>query len=186
MKEALPHCLLMTAYGMTEIGGGVSVTLPNELLEHPTTAGHLIRGTRVKLINDQTGERCGINEEGEIHIKTSIPPMGYFRDEKANLSAFDQEGFFITGDIGYFDEVGRLYISGRKKEMFKVRNFVIWPAELEDVIQKHPAVRYACVVNVYDEEVASDLAAAVVVKNEQLQVTEDEIIKLIAGKLTQK
>lgn len=182
LKEILPHCILMTAYGMTE-AGGVSVTLPKELEEHPTTVGHLIRGVKVKIINELTGERCGIGEEGEIHIKSTVPAMGYFRDEHANESAFDMERYFITGDIGYFDEIGRLFMSGRKKEMFKVRNFVIWPAELEDAIQKEQAVRVACVVNVYEDEIASDLAAAVVVRNEHHSITEDEIYKLIAGEI---
>lgn len=136
----------------------------------------------MKIINENTNERCGISEEGEVYVKTTIPAMGYFRDEVANRSAFDEEGYFITGDIGYFDEAGRLFISGRKKEMFKVRGFVIWPSEIEDVILKNHAVRYACVINVYDDGIASDLAAAVIVRNEQYTITKDEICKLVTGK----
>lgn len=182
MKEILPQCAFMTAYGMTELGGMVSVSMPKELENHPGTVGHLISGVHVKIINENTNERCEMEEMGEILIKTSISPMGYFRDDAANKSAFDKEGYFISGDIGYFDVAGRLFISGRKKEMFKVRNFVIWPTEIEDIIQKNHAVRYACVVNVYEDDIASDLAAVVVVKNEHHEITEDEIYKLVAGK----
>lgn len=181
MNAAIPHCGLFVSYGLTEISG-ISLALPNELETNPTTVGQLFGGIFVKVINEKTEEKCGIGEEGEIYIKAPVQPMGYFRDPSANERAFDKEGYFVTGDIGYFDKEGRLYISGRKKEMFKVRNFVIWPTELEDVIQKNPAVRYVCVVNVYDTEIMSDLPAAVVVRNEQFTITEDAIFALIAGR----
>lgn len=186
MKEFLPHCAFMSAYGITEIGGGISLTMPNELEQYPGTVGQLFNGVQIKIIDENTNQKCGIDQKGEIYIKTTIPSMGYFRDDAANVRAFDDEGFFITGDIGYFDKTGRLYISGRRKEMFKVRNFVIWPTEIEDVIQMNQAVRYACVVNVYEDEIASDLVAAVVVKNGTFETTEDDISKLVASMILEQ
>lgn len=126
--------------------------------------------------------KCGIGEEGEIYVKPPIPFMGYFRDAEANRSAFDCNGYFVTGDIGYFDETGQLFISGRMKEMFKVRHYVVWPSELDDILQKHEAIRNACAVGVFDDETASDLAAAVVERNDACAITEEEVYRLISGK----
>lgn len=172
--------MLLTGYGTTENAGGLTGVEPME--DQPDCVGHLIPGVQIKIISDD-GHKCGVNEEGEIYSKTPVRSMGYFRDAEANQMAFDADGYFRTGDIGYFDEEARLHLSGRKKEMFKVRNFAIWPSELDNVIQKHPGVRYASVVNVFDEDLTTDLAAAVVVKNNQLNVTEDDIYALIAGSI---
>lgn len=182
MKEVIPHCIFRTSYGLSETGGGVSMTRPKELEECPNTVGRLVPGVRVKIVNIDTNEKCGIGEEGEICVKIPVPIIGYLRDETANKTSFDDEGYFITGDIGCFDETGRLFVSGRRKEIFKNRGFSLWPTEIEDIIQKHQAVRHACVVNVYDDEIMSDLVTAVVVKNEHHPITADEIYSLIAGK----
>lgn len=182
MKEIIPNCIFMTAYGLTELGGGATITSPGELEEHPNAVGCLMPGVQMKIIDENTNENCGIGESGEVYVKIHVPSMGYLRDDVANRNAFDKDGYLITGDIGHFDESGRLHISGRKKDIFKSRGFSIWPAELEDIIQKSPAVRYVCVVNVFDEEIMSDLPAAVVVKNEHHSITQEEIYTLVAGK----
>lgn len=183
MKKVMPKCLLLTTYGMTEVGGSLSCTTPNELEEYPNSSGRLVPGVEVKIIHEETGKKCGINEEGEIYAKVPVPSMGYYKDEIATREAFDDEGYFITGDLGYFDETGRLYIVGRKKEIFKNRGFAIWPAELENLIIKHPGVQAASVVNVYDNDVLSDLPAALVVKADGSSITEEEVYAIIAGEI---
>lgn len=167
---------------MTEICGSASCTLPNELEEHPNSGGQLVPGVQVKIINENTGEKCGIGEEGEIYVKMAIPTLGYYKDETTTKNSFDKDGYFISGDLGYFDESGRLIIIGRKKEIFKNCGFAVWPAELESLIVKNPAVQDACVVSVYDDEIMSDLPAAVVVRRENHSITKDEIYSIIAGK----
>lgn len=182
LKKLAPKCLLLTTYGCTEIGGGATCTLPNELEDHPNSGGRLVPGVEMKVIDVKTGEKCGIGEEGEIYIKMPMPSLGYYKDETATQNSFDEEGYFISGDLGYFDESGRLIIIGRKKEIFKNCGFAIWPAELESIIINNPAVKEASVVSVYDEQIMSELPAAVVVKKENHSITEDEIYSIIAGK----
>lgn len=182
MKKRIPKCLLLSAYGMTEIGGSASCTLPNELEEQPNSGGYLVPGVSVKIIDEKTGTMCGISEEGEIYIKVQIPTLGYYKDETATRNSFDSDGYYISGDLGYFDEAGKLIIIGRKKEIFKNCGFSIWPPELESIIVKNPAVKDACVVCVYDDDIMSDLPAAVVVKKDTHSITEDEIYSIIAGK----
>lgn len=183
MKKALPKCFVMSAYGMTEVCGGVSCTVPTELEEYPKASGRLMTGVKVKIINQNTEEKCGVGEEGEIYVKVPIAPMGYYKAEAVTQSSYDSEGYFITGDLGYFDEAGRLYINGRKKEVFKSRSrFSIWPGELENIILKHPDVQVVSVVSVHDDETISNLPAAVIVKKESCSITVDEVYKMIAGK----
>lgn len=169
--------------GMTEIGGSASCTAPNELEEYPNSGGRLVPGSAMKIINENTGEKCGIGEEGEIYVKIPIPCLGYYKDEEATRKAFDDEGYFITGDLGYFDDSGRLIIIGRKKEIFKNCGFAIWPAELEDLIIKNPNIKEAAVVSVFDDEIVSDLPAAIVVKKGDTSITENDVYSIIAGKM---
>lgn len=181
-KKIIPRCVMLTGYAMTEVPTGVTIALSDELIKNPKCVGYCVPGVQIKIINEITGENCGIDEEGELCVKGPIPPLGYFRDEVATKNAFDEENYFITGDIGAFDESGRLRIVGRKKEIFKNRGYSITPSEIEDVILKHPAVQSACVVSVFDEEVVTDLPAAVVIRKDQQSITEDEIYSLVAGK----
>ncbi|XP_055297009.1 probable 4-coumarate--CoA ligase 1 [Sitodiplosis mosellana] len=183
LKKLVPKCLLLTTYGMTEVCGSATCTLPNELEEQPNSGGRLVPGFIIKIINENTGEKCGIGEEGEIYIKTLMPSVGYYKDETATRNSFDKEGYFISGDLGYFDGSGRLIIIGRKKEIFKNCGFAIWPAELESLIVNNPAIKDASVVSVFDDDIMSDLPAAVVVKKESHSITEDEVYAIIADKL---
>lgn len=182
LKKVIPKCILLTAYGMTEVCGGVSCTERNELEEHPKSSGRLMIGTKVKIIDETTGERCGIGEEGEICVKVPIPAIGYYKDETTTRNSYDSEGYVITGDLGYFDESGRLHINGRKKEIFKSRGFAVWPTELENLILKHSDIQSVSVVSIYDDEIVSELPAAVVIKKENSSITADDVYTIVAGK----
>lgn len=179
----LPKCCLLISYALTETFNVLSTGIHEDLLKYPNVVGRLAAGVQLKIVNVTTGMKCGIDEAGEICVKFPIPLMGYFRDDEANRIAFDCDGYFMTGDVGYLDGAGRLFVNGRNKDMFKVRNNVIWPSELEDILQKHEAIRNVCVVGVFDEETATDLAAAVVETNDGYTITKEEVYKLISGKI---
>ncbi|XP_055297897.1 uncharacterized protein LOC129566201 [Sitodiplosis mosellana] len=183
MKKVIPKCIVLTIYGMSETCGAVSCTMPTESEECPHSCGRLITGAKIKIINQETDEKCGIGEVGEICIKIPIPPMGYYKDEAATRNAYDNEGYFSSGDLGYFNETGRLYIIGRKIEIFRSREFDIWPGELENIILKHSAIRDVSVVNVYDDDIVLELPAAVVVKKEDSSITADDVYAIVADQL---
>lgn len=170
---------------MTEIGGSASITKPNELDEYPNTVGCPLPGVSMTIISPETNERCGIGEEGEICIKIPIRVLGYYENEEANRAAFDAQGYFITGDIGHFDESGRLFVAGRKTEIFKNCGRFVSPIELENIIIKHPHVQEVCVVSVFDDEIVTDLPAAVVVRTKNSLITENDVYSMIAGKYSQ-
>lgn len=135
LKRIQPQCFIMTAYGATETGGGISATMPMELEKYPNSVGQLMHGVHVKIIDEKSRKRCGIDEEGEILVKIPIP-IHYYYDDDANKLAFDTDGYYATGDMGYFDANGRLYVSGRKKEIIRVRNFGVKPNEIEEILGK--------------------------------------------------
>lgn len=161
------------------------MTSPTDLERYPGTSGCLMPGVHMKIIDEISNENCGIGEKGEIYLKLAIPSMGYFRDDDANRNAYDADGYFKTGDIGYFDDAGRLYVSGRKKEIFKNRGHAIWPAEIEDILLKNHSIREVCVTSVFDDDMVTDLPAAVIVKNENQAITRDEVYAIVAGKISE-
>lgn len=179
-KKIQPQCFFITAYGATEVGGGISATMPMELDTYPNSVGQLLHNIKVKIVDENGQKRCGIDEEGEIFVKIPIP-IRYYMDDEANELAFDTDGYYATGDIGYFDENGWLYISGRKKEVFRVRTFGVKPSEIQDILIENSAIQNACAVNVFDSEQMTELAAAVVIKNDRYAITEAEIYSMIAG-----
>lgn len=179
MKKFIPHCMKLNGYGLTEVGS-ISFTAPMELEKYIGTVGMLTSNVEVKIINE-SGEKCGVGEEGEIFAKTPISYLGYYKNEEATKKSYDEEGYFMTGDLGYFDETNRLYIIGRKNEFFKSRDFAISTAEIENILLENQAICAACVVSIYDDKMITNLPAAVVVKNEQYSITEEKVYSLIAG-----
>ena len=85
-----------------------------------------------------TGDKCGPNVEGELYVKTPYLTLGYIGI--SNDKVFDSDGFFKTGDIGYYDSEGLLYFSDRLKDLIKVGLQHVYPAEVESVLQSHPDV----------------------------------------------
>lgn len=176
MRKHLPNGDIYVTYGLIETCGGVTINYPRK----PGTIGHLTEGMRVKIINED-GEKCGLNESGEICMQAPVPFLGYFDDEESTANAFDSDGWFLTGDIGHFDEEGYLWLVGRKKDIFKYCGLHITPSEIEDIIMNHPAIAQVCVVGIPDL-ISLHLPAAVCVRLESSAVSEEDIANLVTRK----
>lgn len=133
----------------------------------------------MKIVDDD-GNRCGVNVDGEICLKTTYKFIGYYNNREATEELFDKEGFLKTGDIGHFDEDGDLFIVDRKKDLLKYCNFQISPSEIDSYLIESPAIKSACVVGIPDPLV-TDLPAAVVVRADGSNITEEEICNMVAG-----
>lgn len=177
VNEYLPNGEVNIGYGLSELGGVISVDIP---FSGRDTVGKLFAGSQVKIIDDN-GNRCGINENGEICIKQLYKSLGYYGNEEATKQLIDDEGFIRTADIGYFDEDGYLYIVDRKKDLLKYCSFQISPAELESYLIKFNGIKTVCIVGVNDQT-SGDLPAAVIVKNDREDITKEEIDKQVSGK----
>lgn len=105
-------------YGMSEASTTIAIDYPN--YSGSNTVGKLLNGYTVKMVDD-FGNRCGIGVDGEICIKSKFMFTGYYDDVEATNAMFDSEGFLLTGDLGYFDENGNLFVVDRKKEIILYR-----------------------------------------------------------------
>ena len=151
--------VIYSLYGSTEVSY-VSVAGPRDLREAPGTAGRLVRGVTVRLVDDD-GNDVGAGETGRIFAGSPLAFEGYTSGEdKARLGKLTS-----TGDVGRFDDDGRLYVEGRDDDMIVSGGENVFPAEVEDLLHQHPDVADAAVVGVEDERFGQALVAHVVLRD---------------------
>ena len=107
--------------------------------------------------------------------------LGYCNDEKATSCTIDKDGWLHTGDVGYYDEDGYFYIVDRLKELIKYKGYQVPPAELEAILLTHQGIVDAAVVGFPNEE-AGELPIAFVVKEQNANISADEVIAYVNGK----
>jgi len=158
----LPFQTLMTGYGLTE-AGNVTLSRPGDSFEDvATTAGLPCEGVEVRIADD-----------GEVLVRGYGVMQGYLDEPEATARAIDDDGWLHTGDLGNFDDAGRLRVVGRKKDMFIVGGFNAYPAEIEGFLLEHPAVAQAAVIGIPDDRLGQVGKAFVVAKT---KVSEDELL----------
>jgi acyl-CoA synthetase (AMP-forming)/AMP-acid ligase II len=133
-------------------------------------------------ILDENGTDLGPYEPGEIVVKGETVFSGYENAPNENKAAFS-DGWFRTGDIGYLDDEGYLYLTGRKKELINKGGRKIAPAEIDAVLMTHPGVRDAMAFGIPDPALGEDIAAMVVPAGEP--VTEAELRMYLLDHLVQ-
>lgn len=137
------------AYGLTECVVA-TMSRPGESLEHAQeTTGPAVDGIEIKIVDD-AGHDVPVGDDGEIWIRGANVMLGYFEDEEATKAVIDDDGWFHSGDIGRLDEHGCVKITDRLKDMFIVGGFNVYPAEVENVLRKHPAVNESAVIGIDD------------------------------------
>jgi long-chain acyl-CoA synthetase len=176
-------CRLIQAYGLTETTGAV-VLLPawDHTVGSPRlrACGLPIFGCEVRIV-DEHGTLCGPHEVGEILIKGASVMKGYWNRPDDTAQAI-RDGWFHSGDAGYLDADGYLYIHDRVKDMIVSGGENVYPAEVESVLFAHPGVADVAVVGVPDER-WGETVKAVVVRAAGSTVTADELITHCQGKL---
>lgn len=173
--ESVIGCPLIELWGMTEIGGlGTTHTLygPNKLGSIGIPLPHM--EARIEVRHGASGEQSG-PEVGELLIRGGIVMQGYFNNAKATAEALTEDGWLRTGDLGYIDEDGFIFLVDRAKDMIITGGFNVYPAELERVIAVHPSVALVAVGGIRDE-VKGELAKAYIVPVKGADVTEAAII----------
>lgn len=164
-------------YGMTEASPVTHMT-PVEAYK-PGSTGVVIPNTMAKIVDLSTGETLGPGVEGELCIHGPQVMKGYYRNEKATQETIDKDGWLHTGDIAKMDENENVYIVDRLKELIKVKGLQVAPAELEDLLRRHPAVVDVAVIGLPDER-AGEVPRAYVVLSPESDVTQDEIADYVA------
>jgi acyl-CoA synthetase (AMP-forming)/AMP-acid ligase II len=151
MASELALSTVLTAYGLTESTGVVTMCRqsdPPEIVA--ATSGRAIPGLEVRVVDDE-GRPLPAGSPGEVVVRGYTVTSGYVDDPEATAEAIDPEGWLHTGDIGVQDEEGNLRITDRKKDMFIVGGFNVYPAEVEAVLGRHDTVSQVAVVGVPDD-----------------------------------
>lgn len=163
-KAVLPNCLTFRVYGSSEaptVTTGVAVGDPAEL--GATTDGCILNH-EVKIVDPASGQKLPDGQEGEILTRGPELMLGY-TEWKDTLDAFDEEGYFRTGDLGFISHERYITISGRKKDLIIRGGENISAKEVEDILHSHPAIAEAAVVAMPHERMGETPVAYVVFRD---------------------
>ncbi|XP_033150731.1 4-coumarate--CoA ligase 1 [Drosophila busckii] len=161
LQNYLPEkCIIENHYGMTET---CCHATNRNVKSNPTSVGQLSHNVRMRVM-DADGNMLGPNKVGEILVHTGERWLGYYGNPAATAHMQDADGWFHTGDLGYFDDDHELYIVGRKKEMLRCDMFMYYPQQIEAIIIQMPEVADACVFGIWHELLGDEAAASVMLK----------------------
>jgi acyl-CoA synthetase (AMP-forming)/AMP-acid ligase II len=167
---------LYNLYGSTEVAWATIAT-PKDLREAPGTSGLPPRGTVVKIYDDE-GKPAGKGETGRIFVGNDLQFEGYTGGGNKDLI----DGLMSSGDVGHFDDAGRLFIDGRDDDMIVSGGENVFPQEVEDLLSSHDSIKEAAVFGVDDEKFGQRLKAVVVTKGSK-KISEDEVKKYVKSNL---
>ena len=144
------HVNICKGYGMTESVAATAYTFPGT--NEPGSIGIPMVGNTYKICNPETGEELKIGEEGEICVNGPTLMAGYLNNPKETKQILrkhkDGKTWLHTGDIGYIASNGLVFYTQRLKRMIIVSGFNVYPSMIEEVLEKHPAIKKACVIGI--------------------------------------
>jgi fatty-acyl-CoA synthase len=156
----LPGVELVQVYGSTETGAICTSLEHRYFKDHPKSVGRAMPLNRVRVVTPE-GALAGVDEVGEIEVQSPAVIAGYWERPDANEESFD-DGWFRSGDLGSVNADGFVTLAGRAKDMIRSAGENIYPAEIEKVLTRHPAVQDAAVIGVSDPRYV-EVGCAVVV-----------------------
>jgi len=166
-------------YASTD-SGQMAIAKPGDIDAKPLAAGRPVWCVDLRIV-DERNQPVPVKEVGEIVCQSPLTSEGYYKNPEATEAAF-HDGWFHTGDLGYFDEEGYLYVVGRKKDMVKSGGISINPLEIETVLYHHPDVLEAAVIGLPDPQWGEAVKAVVVVR-EGAAVQGEELIQFCKQRL---
>jgi acyl-CoA synthetase (AMP-forming)/AMP-acid ligase II len=165
-----------SGYGMTEAGSHHYTRMDDDADRVVQTSGRCCDGYEVKIFStDDINAEVPVGESGQIGGRGASLMLGYFDDQSANDDAFNDDGWFMTGDLGRLDEGGYLQITGRKKDLIIRGGHNIYPARLENLAMQHPGVARAAALPVPDRRLGEKVCLAVMLRPGSA-VTPDEVL----------
>ena len=172
LKE-LTGATMCEVYGSTETTAVASITPWGGRIK-PGTVGVPVPDTDIKIVAlDDHEKELEVGEPGEIAIKGPQIMMGYYKKPEETAEAL-KDGWFLTGDIGKFDEDGYLSVVDRKKDMIIAGGYNIYPVELDDVLMGHPKIMEACTIGLPHDYRGETVKAFIVLKEGE-SLTEEEV-----------
>jgi long-chain acyl-CoA synthetase len=171
LQQRLPQVELREGYGLTETSALVSTNPPGRI--RLGSVGLPVPGVDLRIVDDDERE-LPAGEVGEICCRSPFLMQGYWRAPELTAEAM-RAGWFHTGDLGYVDEDGYLYVVDRKKDLIIRGGFNVFPRDVEDALLEHPAVALAGVVGRPDERHGEEVVAFVSLRNGS-EVTADDLV----------
>ena len=174
-------CPFMQVYGLTETTGVVTVLGPQDHDLSSAKKGRLrscgkpFTGIELRIVDSDTAKDVPVGEVGEIWIRSRQVMKGYWNMPEETAKSIVKGRWFRSGDAGYFDNDGYVYIFDRVKDMIVSGGENIYPAEVENALMAHPAIADVAVIGVPDEK-WGEVPMALVVRKPDTQVTESEIL----------
>ncbi|MCB9130319.1 MAG: long-chain fatty acid--CoA ligase [Anaerolineales bacterium] len=168
-------------FGMTEYGPGLFALPPEDAIRKAGSIGRPNFFIDVRVVDDDN-RPLGPNEVGELLLKGPSGSSGYWQNPQASAAVIDDDGWFHTGDLVYHDDEWYFYVVDRKKDMFISGGENVYPAEIEQVLYRHPAVAMCAVIGVPDPR-WGEVGLACVVLKPGMTATEDELIAHLQANL---
>lgn len=179
-------CNFMQAYGLTETCGGICMLRPED---HDLARAHLLRScgkpydwVELRIVDPDTGDDLPTGRVGEIWTRSEQNMKGYWGMSDATAETVTREGWLRTGDAGYLDEDGYLYLHDRIKDMVVSGGENVYPAEVENTLMAHPGVADVAVIGVPDDK-WGETVKAIVVRAQGSEVTESELVSYARERL---
>ena len=172
---------LNIVYGSTETSSFVSALLKDEIIFKPNSVGRAVPTNKI-FIFDSEGNELKPFEVGEIVVQSNALMSGYI--DESETKRVVKNRFYYTGDIGFLDEDGYLFIEGRKNYLISTGGENVNPTEVEKVLLQHPLIAEAAVFPLTDQEWGEIIAAAVVLKNKMAQLSYDELKKFLHDRIS--
>jgi acyl-CoA synthetase (AMP-forming)/AMP-acid ligase II len=181
-RELFPQCshTMGVGYGLTEGTAFATLNAGEELTNDPASVGRPVPTVDVE-IRDEHGKPLPEGEEGEIYLHGPLVMREYWEDPEATAKAIKPGRWLNTGDVGRFEN-GRLYITSRKRDLILRGGENVYPFEIEERLQAHPAVAEAAVIGVDHEDLGEEVKA-VVVFHQGREITTDELRRWVTEAL---
>jgi fatty-acyl-CoA synthase len=174
---------LLSGYGMSEVGAGVTLSALDSTDEQCTEAsGYPAPGYEIRIMDPTTGCDQPVSAPGEILVRGYTVMQGYYRKPEETANAVDSDGWLHSGDMGLMRPDGHLRFMGRYKDMLKIGGENVDPLEVEAYLANHPAINAAAVVGASDARL-SEVAVAFVRLEPGQKLTEPEVINYCHGKI---
>ncbi len=174
---------VIIGYGSTEAGAETNFTEPGDVLAKIAEGyvGNALQTVKIRIVDDNE-QPLPAGEVGEVIISGPLAIKSYFKMPAEDKAGFTSDGWVKTGDNGYLDEDGGLYIIGRKKHIIRVGSYTVLPTEVEEVAIKHPSVAMAAAIGVPDK-IYGEVIWLCVVPEPGKAIHEEDIISLCKNEL---
>jgi acyl-CoA synthetase (AMP-forming)/AMP-acid ligase II len=181
-RALFPQCsyAMGVGYGLTEGTAFATLNAGDELTDDPASVGRPVPTVQID-IRDEQGRSVPNGEEGSIHLRGPLVMLEYWADPEATRAAIKPGRWLNTGDVGRLEN-GKLYIASRKRDLILRGGENVYPLEIEQRLEAHPAVAEAAVIGIDHEELGQEVKAVVVLE-EGLQIETDDLQRWVAEAL---